>query len=134
MTTDDGGGDRSVTILRLAGDLDASTFEAVIERGRELYAAGVRRLLVDMSEVDFMGSSGLVAMHSLALILQGEQPPDPEHGWGAFHHLQTDVEGGGQPHLKIVGAHGSVLRALQRTGMTEFITVHADEQAALDSF
>lgn len=132
--TTDRPGDGSVTILRLAGDLDAASFEDVIEKGRELYDSGVRSLLIDLSGVGYMGSSGLVALHSVALILRGQEPPDPESGWGAFKHVQTDVADGSQPHLKIVGAQGGVLRTLQRTGMTDFIEVFDDEQAALDSF
>lgn len=133
MTIDEGN-DEDVKILRLDGDLDAATFESLIERGRDLYASGVRSLLIDMSGVGYMGSSGLVALHSLALILDGHEPPDPELGWGTFKNLQTDVEDRRQTHLKVVGPQGSVLRALERTRMTEFIEVHSDERAALDSF
>jgi anti-sigma regulatory factor (Ser/Thr protein kinase)/anti-anti-sigma regulatory factor len=133
MTTDRPGDD-GVTVLRLAGDLDAASFEAVIERGRELHAEGVEQLLIDLSEVGYMGSSGLVALHGVALLLGGQEPPDPELGWGAFKNLQANVGDGPQPHVKILGAQGSVLRTLQRTGMTAFIEVFDDEQAALDSF
>jgi anti-anti-sigma regulatory factor len=133
MTTDVPG-DGTVTVLRLVGDLDAATFEDVIARGRELYQAGTRALLVDMTEVGYMGSSGLVALHSVALIMRGEEPPDPELGWGAFKALKSDVEGGNRSSIKVLGPQPSVQRALERTGMTEFIEIHTDEQAALDSF
>lgn len=133
MTIDQPAGG-NVTVLRLSGDLDAATFESVIERGRELYASGVRSLLIDVSAVGYLGSSGLVALHSVALILTGHEPPDPERGWGAFKNLQTDVADSRQSNLKLLGAQGSVRRTLERTGMTEFIELHDDERTALDSF
>ena len=132
--TIDAPGDGNVTVLRLEGDLDAASFEQVIERGRELYADGTRGLLVDMTDVGYMGSSGLIALHSVALIMRGEEPPDPELGWGAFKAIKSDVEVGDQSGLKVLRPQPSVRRALERTGMTEFIELHTDEQAALDSF
>ena len=123
-----------ITVLRLEGDLDAASFEEVIEKGRVLYGEGTRALLIDMTEVGYMGSSGLVALHSVALIMRGQEPPDPELGWGAFKSLKSDVEVGNQSNLKLLGPQPSVQRALERTGMTEFLEVHTDEQAALDSF
>ena len=133
MSVDNDTGAAGVTVLRLEGDLDAASYESLIARGRELYDAGTRDLLVDMRGVGFMGSSGLVALHSVALILQGLQPPDPEHGWAAFHAM-SDGGGDDAQHLKVLGPQPSVLRALERTGMTRFIEVHDDEQAALRSF
>ena len=133
MSVDNDAGAAGVTVLRLDGDLDAASYESLIEKGRELYAAGTRKLLVDMRGVGFMGSSGLVALHSVALIVQGRQPPDPEHGWAAFHAM-SDGAGDEAQHLKVLGPQPSVLRALERTGMTRFIEVHDDEQAALRSF
>ena len=82
-----------VTILRLDGDLDASNFEVVIDEGRRLYTEGDRDLLLDLRSVPFMGSSGLVALHSLALIFNGKEPPDPESGWAAHHALQSSGRG-----------------------------------------
>lgn len=126
-----------VTILRLEGDLDASNFEALLERGRELYAEGTRHLLLDMRGVPYMGSSGLVALHGLALVLGGEAAPDPESGWEAHHAIARSVESGMQPNLKVVAAAGpdnAVRRVFQRTGMDRFIEVLDDEAAALAAF
>ncbi len=40
-----------------------------------------------MAEIQFMSGSGLVALHSIALLLRGEELPDPEYGWEAFSTL-----------------------------------------------
>src|SRR5262245_7150028 len=110
MSVDNDTGDTGVTVLRLDGDLDAASYESLIEEGRRLYGAGTRKLLVDMRGVGFMGSSGLVALHSVALILQGREPPDPEHGWAAFRAMSDGA--GDDPHVvKVLGPQPSVLRA-----------------------
>src|SRR3954454_13096628 len=83
-----------VTVLALDGELDASNFESVIDEVRGLYDAGDRTLLLDLSGLTFMASSGLVALHGIVLVMHGDQPPDLESGWSAFHALADAVDGG----------------------------------------
>jgi anti-anti-sigma regulatory factor len=123
-----------VTILAVHGDLDASNFEVVIEKARELYSSGARYLLLDLSDMPFMGSSGVVAIHSVALLMRGEAPPDPEMGWQAFHSIDHDRHGGKQQHVKLLNPQPKVNRTLEMTGMEEFFEIFAERQAALDSF
>ncbi len=126
--------DVPVTILGLHGDLDATNFEAVIEKARELYAGGARHLLLDLSDVPFMGSSGLVALHSIVLLMQGEEPPDPEYGWQAFHDMERDREAGPQQHVKLLNPQPRVQQTLEVTGMHDFFATYSDWQAAIASF
>lgn len=126
-----------VTIMRLDGDLDASNFETVIDEGRRLYAEGSRDLLLDLRSVPFMGSSGLVALHSLALIFNGMEPPDPESGWSAHHAIAQSVESGLQAHVKVLlpdAPDSSLARVMQRTGMDRFIDVRTEEADAIGAF
>jgi anti-anti-sigma regulatory factor len=126
-----------VTILRVEGDLDANSYEALIAEGRARYDAGARDLLVDLREVSYMGSSGLVALHTLAVVMDGLEPPDPESGWEAHHAIERSAAVGMQQHLKILAADSasaSVPRVLARTGLDRFIEVHTDEAAAVAAF
>ena len=82
-----------VTVLRLDGDLDASNFEAVIDEGGASTRRAPGTSWSTCGDVPFMGSSGLVALHSLALIFNGMEPPDPESGWAAHHALETGRRG-----------------------------------------
>jgi anti-anti-sigma regulatory factor len=123
-----------VTIVRLDGDLDARSYEELIEAGRAAIAAGASRLLIDLRAVPYMGSSGLVALHSITLMLAGETPADTESGWDAHHQMARSVEGGMQDRLRLCAAQPAVLRVLERTGMTRFIAVHEDEADALAAF
>jgi anti-anti-sigma factor len=126
-----------VTILRLEGDLDASNFETLIDEGRRLHAEGTTDLLLDLRKVPFMGSSGLVALHSIVLLLNGGQADDVEAGWESLHAVGRSVESGMQPHVKVLlgPEPGTPLhRVMERTGMNRFIEVLADEQQAIGSF
>jgi len=120
-------GDAPLTILALDGELDASNFEGLIDTVRRLYEGGTRRLLIDLVDLRFMASSGLVALHSIVRIMHGEPPPDPEAGWSALH---ADV-GPGQTEVQLCGPQPAVERVLSRTGLDQLFTVHADRDAAL---
>ena len=85
-----------VAVVAVSGELDAASYLSLIEAGRGLVADGAKSLLVDLTDLKYLGSSGLVALHSLALLLAGKEPPDPEAGWSAFHGLSLDVADGGQ--------------------------------------
>ena len=80
-------GDPPVTVVALDGELDASNYEQVIDVVRDAYAGGAAGLVLDLSSLTFMASSGLFALHSAVRIMRGETPPDPEAGWGAMHQM-----------------------------------------------
>ena len=112
------GGDPSVCVIALDGELDASNYERVIDAVREAYAGGDRGLVLDLEKLSFMASSGLFALHSAVRIMRGETPPDPEGGWGALHEMSADhdTEAG---NVRIAAAQDAIARVLDRTGMTK---------------
>ena len=123
-----------ITVLGLEGQHDASNYVVVIERVKALYDAGTRDLLVDLSDLSFMGSSGLVALHGIAMILRGELPADPQQGWSAFHALAKDREGGLQAHCKLLNPQPAVARVLEITGFGAFLEIFDDRAVALAAF
>ena len=134
ITVDQLQGRAPVTVLAIHGDIDASNYDQVIAKARELYAAGTRQLLLDLSDVPFMGSSGVVALHSVALLMRGEAPPDPNAGWQAFHAIDYARAEGVQQQIKLLSPQPKVSRTLQMTSMDDFFEIHTDIQAALASF
>ena len=54
-----------ITIVALVGELDASNFERFTEDVQALYEAGARNLLIDLTDLTFLASSGLVALSSI---------------------------------------------------------------------
>ena len=121
-----------VAVLTLDGELDASNFRALIDTGRELYASGSRLLVLDLAGLTYMASSGIVALHSLARIFQGHEPPDPEAGWQAIHEVGADVTGGHPVvEVRLVAPPPAVDRVLDRTGLKHLLPQFATREAAL---
>jgi anti-anti-sigma regulatory factor len=88
--------------------------------------------LLDLSGLTFMASSGLVALHSIVQVMHGEEPPDLEGGWSAFHALSNAVEGGAtQTEVQLCGAQPAVARVLERTGLDRLFVSHPDRAAAI---
>ena len=116
-----------ITVLALDGELDASNFEGLIDEVRRLYDGGARQLLIDLADLRFMASSGLVALHSIVRIMHGEPPPDPEAGWSALH---ADM-GGRQTEVQLCAPQPAVERVLSRTGLDRLFVVHPDRDTAL---
>ncbi|HEX5149475.1 MAG TPA: STAS domain-containing protein [Candidatus Limnocylindrales bacterium] len=124
-----------ITIIALDGELDASNFTDLIETARRLYDSGTRQLLLDLTNLRFMASSGLVALHSILRVMHGEAPPDPDAGWGALHSLGFDVsEGGTQTDVQLCAPQGPVERVLIRTGLSRLFLVHPDRASAIAAF
>jgi anti-anti-sigma regulatory factor len=121
-----------VAVVGLEGELDASNYRDLIELGQGLYAEGARRLVLDLSALTYMSSSGIVALHSLALVFRGQQPPDPEAGWSAFHAVSSDAASGeALDQVRLVSPAASVASNLARTGLDRILPIYADRAAAL---
>ena len=116
------------TIIALVGELDASNFEALIQTVREQYDSGARNLLLDLTDLTFMASSGLVALHSIVRIMHGEAPPDPEAGWSALH---ATASSGAQQEVQLCAPQPAVERVLARTGLDRLFVVHPDRSSAI---
>ena len=134
ITIDQVQGKVPVTILGVQGDLDASNYQEVIDSATQAFESGARDMLIDMSDIQFMSSSGLVALHSIALLLRGEKLPDPEFGWEAFNTLERDRESGIQEHVKLLNPQPQVDRSLEITGLKKFFEVYTDLDTAVGSF
>jgi anti-anti-sigma factor len=124
------GGSPAVSVIELDGELDASNYERVIEAVRDAYARGTRGLVLDLSRLTFMASSGLFALHSAFRIMRGETPPDPEGGWGAIHEVAGDHEGQAS-NVRLAAPQEAIARVLERTGMGGLFPIDADRDTAV---
>jgi hypothetical protein len=104
-----------VAVVGVQGDLDASNFEHLIAQGQEAYATGTRHILLDLTNTSFMSSSGLLALHSITLLMQGQPPPDLDHGWSALHDV-GGTQAGPQPYVKLLNPQPKVERTLTVAG------------------
>ena len=123
-----------VQVLTLSGELDASNYLDVIERVRQLYEGGTRQLVIDLSDVSFLSSSGLVALHSAALVMRGDEPPSPDLGWSAFHAIASDVEEGFETCCILANPQGRVRKSLEMTGFSAFLRIYDNVDSAVEAF
>src|SRR4051794_36298390 len=135
-TSDEVAGRVPITVLALDGELDASNFEHLIDEVRGLYDRGTRHILLDLTAVTFLASSGLVALHSIVRILHGERPDDLEAGWDVLHHLGHDAATGDemQREVQLAAPQPAVARVLQRTGMDRLFVIHDSRDDGIAAF
>ena len=123
-----------VAILCPQGELDASNYQELISAAQEVVRGGGQDILLDLSQTTYMSSSGLVALQSTAALLRGEEPPDPDSGWGAFRAIDRDREAGFQEHFKLLNPQPRVDHVLDMVGFKLFLEVYDDLEAAIASF
>jgi anti-anti-sigma regulatory factor len=124
----------AITLISVQGNLDASNYKELIASGKQALVEGAEHLIIDMSDMPFMSSSGLVALHSISLLLRGEKPVDPEHGWEAFHAIARDRDSEAQKKITLVNQQPQIVRTLEVAGMKEFFEFHTDLDSAVASF
>ncbi len=136
ITVDRVAGRVPVTVMRLNGELDASNYGSLIVQTQELYAGGMRDLLLDLKNLSFVSSSGLVSLHRMALIMRGESLEDAEEGWGAFHAISRDLDSvsGPELHYKLLKPQPLVRKVLDTAGFSRIMLVFEDEETAVASF
>jgi len=120
--------------LRPSGDLDASNYQDLIAEAQKIYATGARDMLLDLSEVAYMSSSGLVALQSIAAVLRGEATLTPDECWSAFRASHRDRDTGPQAHFKLLSPQPRVDDVLDTVGFKRFLEVVFDLETAVASF
>jgi len=127
-------GNVPVTVLKLNGQLDGQNYQDLIAKAQEVYKAGVRDILLDLADLTYISSAGLVALHSVALLLRGEELPDTEGGWSAYRSMGRSSEAGVQKHIKLLNPREEVKSVLEMVGFERVFEVHTDLEQAVQSF
>ena len=118
-----------IAVLTLAGELDASNFEGLVDNVAKAYAAGSRGLVLDLTGLTFMASSGLVALYSAERIMRGDPPPDPDAGWQTIHEMED--EDAVAANVRLAGVQEPIRRILDRTGLSRLFPMDVDRAAAI---
>ena len=124
----------NVTILQMTGKLDGSNYLDLIEEARRVYMDGARDLLIDMSQLTYMSSAGIAALHKTALLFRGMPVLEDESGWAAYHAIDRDQGSGIQQHVKLLSPQPEVASILDISGFTGLFEIHSDLNQAVASF
>ena len=126
--------ENNVVILGISGDLDGQSYQQVISKAQEIYKDSPQNMLLDLTNVTYVSSAGLVALHFIALLSRGENLPDTEQGWTALKSVDRSREGGLQKNVKLLNPNPEVLKTLDMVGFTTFFEIYTDKQQAINSF
>ncbi len=122
-----------VTVIRIDGQLDGQTYMELIDKAKELYQEGARDFLIDLADMSYISSAGLVALHSIALLIKGEQLPDTEAGWSAYRSVKSRTASL-QDHIKLLNPREEVKSVLEMVGFDRAFSVFTDLDEAVKSF
>jgi anti-anti-sigma regulatory factor len=122
-----------VTVLNVAGRVDSSNYLSLIDEANQLLSNGTEYLLLDLENCDFLSSSGLFAVHSIALKAHKIPALDPQNGWASLRKMVDDNQQYKQK-FKIVNVQPNVLRVLDSAGFLSILDVHSDMRTALAAF
>lgn len=118
-----------IAVMRLKGDLDASNFLDVVTKAQEIYQKPARNLIIDLSEVPYISSAGLVAIHKIALLYSGVPQQVEQNTRPDFTHSST-----ARKHVKLLSPQPAVNQILDTTGLKLFFKVFDNLESALQSF
>lgn len=123
-----------VTVVQPHGDIDASNYAELVSKVEGLIKNGAQDFLIELSDVPFMSSAGLVALHSIAITLRGDKPVDPQSGWAALKAMEPGRQKGVQQHVKLLNPQQHVADTFEKAGFTQFFDVFTDLKKAVASF
>jgi len=123
-----------VAVIKLEGQLDGQSYQELIAKAQELYHAGARDFLLDLSDLTYISSAGLVALHSVALLARGEELPDTERGWPTYRSMGRSTEAGIQKHVKLLNPRSEVMTVLNMVGFGSLFEIFTNPDEAVNSF
>ena len=105
--------DDGVRVVAVRGELDLSTASDLEGPLEEAVASGKASVLIDLSECEFIDSTGI------ALIVR------------AWQRLDQTADGGGEGRVVICSDNDQVRRVLEITGLELSIPIHSSRDDAL---
>lgn len=123
-----------VYVIKLDGELDGQNYQDLIAKAKDIYDGGARSFLIDLSDLTYVSSAGLVALHTVALLARGEALPDTEAGWSAIRSVGSASKSGVQKNVKLFNPRDDVKSVLDMVGFSSAFEVLTDFDEAVNSF
>jgi len=122
-----------VAVIQLQGAMNG---KKLVAEAQKLYDSGTRNLLLDMSELTFISSAGLSALHHVALIFRGEDKSDFKEDWEAVQAIRKERYTGFrfQEHVKLLNPSEAIRDVLDIVGFQAFFEIFMDFEEAIASF
>lgn len=118
-------GEASVTVLQLDGSVDRITSSQLLDRARQAREDGAQRVILDLSGVTMLTSSGLVTIQSIFKLFT------PEGDHALIHNAKEQYK---SPYLKLVCPDPKIYYVLNIAGFLQSLLIYNNLQDALRSF
>jgi len=119
-----------ITIIHVNGDIDSTTSQAFMSKIEELISDGARHILVNISNVPFISSAGLRAIHIIFNQLRAL------HKDADDDVLRKNMSAGlyKSPYLKVTNLSPKLKEVFELGGFDTYIEIHNDINNAINSF
>jgi anti-anti-sigma factor len=120
-----------VKVFRLKGDLDMKSHQDLEKRAREEFATeGARHAILDLTDVRYISSAGLRAIHSIFNFLREGDSTEVD----SLVHKGMRDGAYKSKHLKLVNPSKNVLQVITMAGYDMFMDIHPSVESALRTF
>ena len=111
-----------VTVFQIKGAIISDA--ELNAKAEAAFRAGTRDLLLDLSQVPYMSSQGLRALHFIYTLLRTDAPGESDQA------VKTGIAAGTfrSPHLKLLGPTDKTLEVLKITGYDMFLEIYAKDK------
>lgn len=117
-----------VTIFQLSGAFISD--EQLMPQVQSAFDNGMRDLLLDLTNVTYISSQGLRALHSIYTLLRTDAPNESDEA------VKIGIRAGtfSSPHLKLLNPNEKVTEVLRLTGYDMFIDMFRNRATAIAAF
>lgn len=119
----------AIAIMSVKGEINASNFIEVSDKAQELYMNPARNLIIDLSDVPDISSTGLAAIHKIALLYSGVPQNVKQDANPDFTHSSN-----ARKHVKLLNPQPEVERTIETAGLKLFFKIFKDLDSAIASF
>jgi anti-anti-sigma factor len=118
-----------VAVIYVQGDINTITFSDLEKVGQRLYEEGSRRMVLELTQVRYINSAGLRAVHTIYNLLRSNFPDETDE------MLRKRIgENQRSRLLKLVGPNQNVKDLLTTSGYDHFLEIHENLDSAIQSF
>ena len=133
ISVDKVSGKTLVHVVKIIGDLDASSYLELVSTAQKVYDEGAKHLLLDLTDLAFISSAGLASLHIITKMFRGEKS-NTDDGWGTFKEIDRERESGIQSFVKLYNPSPEVTNVLDTVGFKQFFEVFTNMEEAVQSF
>jgi anti-anti-sigma factor len=119
-----------VTVFHVMGEVNTHTYDQLQAQADQAYAGGMRNLVLDLSEVPYLSSAGLRALHHIFTILRTNAPAESDQAMSQGLRDGTFTS----PHLKLVNPNPTVREVLKVSGFDMYLQIYHTVKEAVASY